>query len=277
MTARRALAALLLSALLLGPALAQAPASGPTQVSPPAPTQLDRIEHKLDAVLRRLDQRGQAHQGQQQGPETPAGAAQGASTAPEAANPSPAPLAGPAASVAASDSYKPGALAVVRPAPHNEQGLGEVPADAVGGFVYTGGPVPLSDIHDRGVRYTGPVGIELQGWLRAREAGRYQIGADLTAHFALGAFIAPVCRLQAWLEGRSLDQATTRVASPGKQDAGASLVLGAELQPGLYRLRVWIACTAPQGVTVTAEPLLKAPSELNLRPVVGEDLLHRQG
>ena len=52
---------------------------------------------------------------------------------------------------------------------------------------------------------------------------------------------------------------------------------GAELQPGLYRLRAWIACTTPQGVVTTAELLFKAPSELNLRPVTGNDLLHREG
>ena len=54
-------------------------------------------------------------------------------------------------------------------------------------------------------------------------------------------------------------------------------MLGAELQPGLYRLRAWVACTTPQGVATTAELLLKAPSELNFRPVTGNDLLHREG
>ncbi len=54
-------------------------------------------------------------------------------------------------------------------------------------------------------------------------------------------------------------------------------MLGAELQPGLYRLRAWTACTTSQLVTTTAELLLKAPSELNLRPVTGNDLLHREG
>ena len=39
----------------------------------------------------------------------------------------------------------------------------------------------------------------------------------------------------------------------------------------------WVACTAPQGVATIAELLLKAPSELNLRPVTGNDLLHREG
>lgn len=89
--------------------------------------------------------------------------------------------------------------------------------------------------------------------------------------------IAPTCFLQAWLEGRSLDQRSILVSQPGSRDASGSLVLGAELQPGLYRLRVWTACTTVQGVATTSELLLKALSEVNLRPVTGNDLLHREG
>jgi len=156
-------------------------------------------------------------------------------------------------------------------------GLPEVPPDSVGGFVYEGGPIAFTDIRTRGVRYAGPADVEIQGWLKAKEAGRYQIGTDLTARFASGALTAPTCFLQAWLEGRSLDQRSVLVTGPAHQEATASLVLGAELQPGLYRLHVWSVCTAPQGVTTTSELLLKAPSELNLRPVTSNDLLHREG
>ena len=53
-------------------------------------------------------------------------------------------------------------------------------------------------------------------------------------------------------------------------------MLGAELQPGLHRLRIWTACTAPESVTTTFELLLKTPSEMNLRPVTGSDLLHKE-
>ncbi len=106
--------------------------------------------------------------------------------------------------------------------------------------------------------------------------GRYELGTDLTAHFGIGTTFAPTCFLQAWLEGRSLDQRSVLVSHSGSNEAAASLVLGAELQPGIYRLRVWTACTAPQSVTTTSELLLKAPSELNLRPVTGNDLLHRE-
>ncbi|MBN8901378.1 MAG: hypothetical protein J0H57_10130, partial [Rhodospirillales bacterium] len=227
-------------------------------------SQLDRIEGKPDEGLRRLDQLRSP----------PSGAAQGQATAAGgAAIPSPAPSAAPAASPAA---YKPGALAIAHVAPKDINSLSEIPPDSVGGFVYEGGSIAFTDIRTRGVRYAGPVAVELQGWLKAKEAGRYEIGTDLSAHFALGSVIAPTCYLQAWLEGRSLDQRSVLVSHPGSQQAEASLVLGAELQPGLYRLRVWTACTAPQGVNTTSELLLKAPSELNLRPVTGSDLLHRE-
>ena len=168
-------------------------------------------------------------------------------------------------------------MAVARAAPRDVNALPEVPPDSVGGFVYEGGPMPFTDIRTRGVRYAGPVGVELQGWLRAKEAGRYQVGADFTIRFTTGSGTPPTCYLQAWLESRSLDGRSTPVARPGSNEATASLVLGAELQPGLYRLRAWVACTAPQGVATSAELLLKAPSELNLRPVTGNDLLHREG
>lgn len=256
--------ALLLSASLLAwsiPGRAQSPAPGSS--APAGQNQLDRIEGKLDEVLRRLDQ----------GRPSPSAAGQGQATVPGSAIPSPAPSAAPAASPA---SYKPGALAVAHIAPKDINSLSEIPPDSVGGFVYAGGPIAFTDIRTRGVRYAGPVAVELQGWLKAKEGGRYEIGTDLSAHFAIGSVIAPTCYLQAWLEGRSLDQRSILVSHPGSQQAEASLVLGAELQPGLYRLRVWTACTAPQGVTTTSELLLKAPSELNLRPVTGNDLLHKE-
>jgi len=256
--------ALLLSAALLAcPLAAWAQSPAPAAPASSSPSQLDRIENKLDEVLRRLDQpRPQ-----------PSGAAQGQATPPAATTPSPASGAAPAASPGV---YKPGALAVARPAPKDVNSLSEVPPDTVGGFAYEGGPIALTDIRTRGVRYAGPAGAEIQGWLKVKEAGRYQLGTDLTARFAIDALIAPTCFLQAWLEGRSLDQRSVLVARPANREASASLVLGAELQPGIYRLRVWTACTAPQGVTTTSELLLKAPSEMNLRPVTVSDLLHRE-
>ena len=114
------------------------------------------------------------------------------------------------------------------------------------------------------------------GLAEGKEAGGYQIGTDLNAHFGVGSMFAPTCFLQAWLEHRSLDQRSILVSHSDSNDANASLVLGAELQPGLYPLRVWTTCTAPHAVTTTSELLLKVPSELNLPAVTGSDLLHRE-
>jgi len=260
-------ATFLLSAALLAlplPALAQSQAPSPPTPATSPSGQLDRIEGKLDEVLHRLDQLRPQPSVAAQGQEGPSGAA----------TPSSGPSLAPAASA---QSYKPSALAIAHAAPKDANGLSEIPPDSVGGFTYTGGPIALTDIKTRGVRYAGPVGIEVQGWLQAKEAGRYQIGTDLTAHFTGMTIIAPTCFLQAWLEGRSLDQRSVLVSQPGSRDASGSLVVGADLQPGIYRLRVWTACTTVQGVATTSELLIKAPSELNLRPVTGSDLLHQEG
>jgi hypothetical protein len=213
---------LLSSACLMAFSLgARAQTTASATPAPPA-SQLDRIEQKLDQVLHRLDQLR---------PPSPA-AAQGATAG---AIPSPAPST-PAA--APPEAYKPGALAIIRAAPREPSGLAAVPADSVGGFVYTGGLIPFSDIRTRGVRYVGPVGAEIQGWLRAKEAGRYELATDLTASFVSNAASPPTCLLQAWIEDRSLGQQTLFVTPKSGKEADATLVLGAELQPGLYRPRL---------------------------------------
>ncbi|MBN8908222.1 MAG: hypothetical protein J0H99_16655, partial [Rhodospirillales bacterium] len=122
--------ALLVAALLSGtapPANAQSP---PSLSAAAAPSQLDRIEGKLDELLRRL-------------PPHPSEPSSAAAAAPVAAE------------------YRPGALAVVRPAPAAKAVLA-IPADAVGGFVFTGGTLRLDDLSPHHVRYGGLAGIELQ-------------------------------------------------------------------------------------------------------------------
>jgi hypothetical protein len=53
----------------------------------------------------------------------------------------------------------------------------------------------------------------------------------------------------------------------------------ASAQPGLYKLRLWATCTPTPSLRnqrVSVALLEKAPSDLNLRPVTGEDLAHKQ-
>ena len=186
----------------------------------PAPSQLDRIEQKLDTILHRLDQMPPA---QADGtPPTASAATPALSSAPET-------LAG-------------GALAIIHAAPETPTAAQEIPPDSVGGFIYTGGPLQLADLTDHGVRYAGLTGVEWQGWLRAKEAGRYQLDID-------GSTVSPnnytlsTCVFAGWLQDRSIGMQEAKPRANLSQSAAFSLILGAELQPGLYKLRLWATCT----------------------------------
>ncbi len=87
----------------------------------------------------------------------------------------------------------------------------------------------------------------------------------------------PTCIFTGWLEERSIGVQEATPSSGVARPAPFSLILGAELSPGLYKLRLWAVCTPyvrNQRVSVTL--LEKAPSDLNLRPVTGADLVHKQ-
>jgi hypothetical protein len=172
-------------------------------------------------------------------------------------------------------------VAIIHAAPTTPVAAHEIPADSVGGFIYTGGPLQLADLADRGVRYTGLAGVEWQGWLRTRETDRYQFELDGNTVSADN-FTNSTCIFAGWLEDRSIgvQDATPTPTSSAARPAAFSLVLGAELQPGLYKLRLWAVCTPSRGVRnqrIAVELLEKTPSDLNLRPITGEDLVHTQG
>lgn len=276
----------------MAPARAQDAAPGTTASSDAArqdqQDQLDRIEAKLDTLLQRLGNGEDINAAGIPAPSGPSDPARDPSTA--ASDAAARPRAGAGAEIAPTptdtpteaESYAPGAIAVVHAAPTQGQALGEIPADSIGGFVYAGGPIRLSDLSDRGVRYAGPTGIELQGWLRATETGRHQIAADLQVRFGSGAIAPLPCSLNGWLEDQAIGAETGTVEPWGAkgEPIPLSLVLGVELQPGLYKLRLWVACadlpTAREGDSVQLEVLVKGPGEMNLRPVTGEDMLHRR-
>jgi hypothetical protein len=84
------------------------------------------------------------------------------------------------------------------------------------------------------VRYTGLTGVEWQGWLRAKETGRYELGLD-------GNTVNPntintaTCLFTGWLEDRSIGlQLATANAGPAEaavlQSATADMPIGAVVQ-----------------------------------------------
>jgi hypothetical protein len=240
----RLIPATALLALLVGSASAQQPA-------PPRDAQLDRIEQKLDDVLKRLG----------------AGGAPPAQTekTPESENPT---------------NYRPGALAIVHAAPASARLLSDVPVDSIGGFTYSGGPIALHDLNSRGVNFSGLAGIELQGWLKVKQAGRMQFVADLHGTLAPNVFVPPECLLQIWLEDRLVGPERATLAPDKNRDAKASMLIGAKVEPGLYKFRLWTVCAAvqnPNAARVTVDLLIKPPGDLNLRGVSGDELLHRPG
>jgi len=223
---------------------------------------LDRIEHRLDALEQRQ------------------GAGAGPSAAASPAPSGPAPAGGaPAAPGGDASTYAPGAVAVVHAAPANARQIEEVPADSVGGFVYSGGPITLHDLSAQGVRYAGLTGVELQGWLKTTEAGRYELGEDVHG-LAGGSIVGASCVLEVWLEDRVIgsQQGVLPVPANSGGEQRLSLVTGSNLQPGLYKLRLWTVCSsaAPRAARITVDLLLKAPSDLNLRGFRSEELLHKR-
>ena len=63
---------------------------------------------------------------------------------------------------------------------------------------------------------------------------------------------------------------------PAREEKTISFIFGADLQPGLYKLRAWLACTKPRDLRVlNALPLIKTPADRNLRMIDSDELLHR--
>ena len=251
----------------LGLVLAATTLAGTATAAPQAPapeTQLDRIEHKLDLVLHKLDQLQAAQTAGNRPAPLPA-TAKPVAASPDTASPAPAP-----------ETMAAGAVAIFHPAPKTALAAHSIPANSVGGLVYTGGTIHLADLKDRGIHYTGLTGVEWQGWLRTTETGRYELELDGSV-VGGGDFANPVCIFSGWIEDRSIGTQEAFPRAGPAQPAPFSLILGAVLQPGLYKLRLWATCTPYiPSQQVSVELMEKAPSDLNMRPISGEDIVHKQ-
>ncbi|MBY0333128.1 MAG: hypothetical protein K2X49_20905, partial [Acetobacteraceae bacterium] len=153
------------------------------------------------------------------------------------------------------------------------------PADSLASAVHAGGPLRLYG-PGTGGRPGEPAGVELQGWLRAREAGRHQVFADFAFARAGGAIAGVPCAAVLWVEERRAGAASGELGIGLGRPGTLSLTLGADLAaPGLYRFRLWLACARGGFPTppATAEVALKAPSDPAPHGLGPDDLLHREG
>ena len=247
-----------IAALVLGASGVASAQDPPPPATPAVPlstdVRLERIERKLDEILRRM----------------------GLNSEPDARQPGAAalPNAPPIGAVPAIDAtaYKPGAIALDHEAPAYARDLPQIPADSVGGFVYSGGPITLNDLKTKGVRFTGLAGIELQGWLRVAVSGRTQIAVEYRANGPNSVGISS-CIANISLENRSIGSQSGEIALPASTDKTIDLNLGADLQPGLYRLHLWAVCTPLRDLKLTAEILIKSPSDMNLRGLNADERL----
>ncbi|WP_292536866.1 hypothetical protein [Mesorhizobium sp.] len=223
--------------------------------------QLDRIEQKLDSLIERL---GTARQQSSNGNHSlPATGNDGAKKQASSEGDT-------------SQGYQRGALAIARVAPARKDNLSEIPADSIGSFVYVGGAIPLSEPSRNGVLYTGLTSVELQGWLKVSEPGRTQLAVEYHATTGSNVFTNPGCIASLWLEDRLIGSQHGEIPMPAKEQKTVSFIFGADLQPGLYKLRAWLACTEPRDLhALNAQLLIKTPADMNLRIIDSSELLHQ--
>ncbi|ESY77581.1 hypothetical protein X739_32890 [Mesorhizobium sp. LNHC220B00] len=68
------------------------------------------------------------------------------------------------------------------------------------------------------------------------------------------------------------------IPMPAREEKTVSMLYGADLKPGLSKLRAWLACTPPRDLhKLDAVLRIKGPNDMNLRLISDADLLHQGG
>ena len=171
------------------------------------------------------------------------------------------------------DAYRPGAIVAVRPAFGDD--LSRVPPETAGGSIYQGGAMSFGDKAPLPAD-EGPVAMDLKGFLRADATGAYQLFVDLKSHDAIGTVFPTTCFVQAWVGDKMLGPRSITIANPASRDATGSLLLNVDLSPGIYPLRMWLACDLHEDTTATSSLSIRTPDIHGFRPIDGRDILHRQ-
>ena len=172
------------------------------------------------------------------------------------------------------DAYRPGAMVAIRPAFGDD--LSRVPPETPGGSVYEGGAMSFGDKAPLSAD-EGPVAVDLKGFLHADGTGAYQFSIDLKSHDAVGRVFPTTCFIQAWVGDKVLGPRSITIADPANRDASGSLLLDVDLSPGIYPLRMWLACDMHEDTTATSSISIKTPDNHGFEPIGGQDILHKVG
>ena len=182
---------------------------------------------------------------------------------------------------AGKDVYRPWPIVIVHPAFSN--GGKDIPADDVGQIPMTTNELSLAMVKKAGLPLPGTFawpGFELQGWLAARSAGRYALVATVETATALLASPQD-CLFEGTVDGKTAFRETGGAVSDGSnQRFRATLLGGVALSKGVYRLRLWVTCSAPDRYQPANPPTfrvsfdIKAPDDTGMRALREDDILH---
>ena len=263
------LAALLLPSVALAQALpapgqvqsSYKPSTGPATVAPapaPAPVSADdpaAIQRQIDDLQRKLD------------------AAKG-KPVPVGAGPVPAPVPASPVPAAAPVVLEPGWVVNLYAAPSDLKGqtLENIPLDSVASYVQQGGAWSLAEYRKR-TDWKNLASIQAEGYLKATEAGRHTLNAQLVVKGG------NKCLVALWVENQLIGQATDYFSA--SNPVPLSAVGGADLAPGLNKVRVWISCfgNAQSHADFNANGnfrlTVKGPTDDNAHVAGADEILHK--
>jgi hypothetical protein len=270
----------------VGPPAAQ-PAPAAPSAAPAAPTEADRMA-AMEAQMRALMEMMQRmQQGQQAAAPAPAAAPAAASSA--------APTQA-AAAATPRVQVRPGMIANVL------EVRGERVTDSLlGDFVVSSFPLRMN-AHAREVQTRAPVAYRMEGFLVAREAGRYTFAIELRHpgyRVGNGSFHPPAVHCFASLGSGETNVASVAIAERNSGDSAAVAdeatgVLEVSA-PGAVPVALTVACrdfTAAQQSNLSAQQRtvvvardqqaevvlrVRAPGDRSLRPIRPDEVVHRVG
>ncbi|HYH23692.1 MAG TPA: hypothetical protein VD995_34175 [Azospirillum sp.] len=152
-----------------------------------------------------------------------------------------------------------------------------------GGFIWSGGPVESLGGEKHGLRFSGVAAADFRGFLTISKPGTYQLSGAFAVRPRPGKGFKGRCLLAAWVERAHVGTVAVSVEHltfgniPAHNGKGFAVLPVTFPQPGLYDVRLVLGCppAVQQLESLTVEPLIQAPGELNARPITPAEWVHK--